>query len=75
MWIERVITLSDSGYNIILLEALHGRSMGGLGSVVAVRIECDAAQPQDEHFKLDTRVERSAHASPQRGWLVHRDAW
>ena len=44
-------------------ETIDGRVLGGLGSLVAVCIECDAAQPQDEHSKLDTRVERPAHAS------------
>ena len=75
MCIERVITLSDSGYSNVAFEALDGRSLGGLGSLVAVCIECDAAQPQGEHVKLGTRVERSARASLQRGSLVHRDAW
>ena len=56
-------------------ETIDGRILGGLGSVAAVRIKCDAAQPQGEHVKLDTRVERSARASLQRGSLVHRDAW
>ena len=58
------------GVGRVAFETIDGRVLGGLGSVVAVRIECDAAQPQDEHSKLDTRVERSAHASLQRGWLV-----
>ena len=40
----------------VAFETIDGRVLGGLGSVVAVRIACDAAQPQDEHSKLGTCV-------------------
>ena len=71
-WLIRGVCLPRDGNAAggFSFEALHGRFLGGLGSVVAVRIGCNAPQPQGEHIKLDTRAERSARASLQRGSLV-----